>query len=176
MGKMPEPVRAKPMENQSDGLDCKISIAGNEDLEEILQLQKLAYQENAVRYNDFKIPPLTQTLEDLKKEANSSIILKTVDDGKIVGSVRAFEKDGSCYIGKLIVHPDYQNRGLGKKLMRAIEKCFSVLRYELFTGHLDEKNLVFYEKLGYRRFKEVEIKDGLRFVYFEKAGNTEIVE
>jgi GNAT superfamily N-acetyltransferase len=175
MSKSPEFMQANPMKNEA-GLYCKISIAGNEDLEEILKLQKLVYHENAVRYNDYTIAPLTQTMEDLKEEANSSIILKAVEDGKIVGSVRAFEKDGSCRIGRLMVHPDYQNRGLGKKLMRAIEKCFSVLRYELFTGHLDEKNLAFYAKLGYRRFKEVEIKDGLRFVYFEKAGNMETVE
>lgn len=175
MRKSPELLQAKIIKNEA-GLDCEISIAGNEDLEEILQLQKHAYQENAVRYNDFAIPPLTQTLEDLKEEAKDSIILKVIEDRRIVGSVRAFEKSGSCFIGKLMVHPDYQNKGLGKKLMRAIEKYFKVLRYELFTGHLDKKNLAFYEKLGYRRFKEVEIKDGLRFVYFEKAGNTEIVE
>ncbi|OQB59661.1 MAG: Acetyltransferase (GNAT) family protein [Bacteroidetes bacterium ADurb.Bin141] len=145
-----------------------VDIATINDLEEILTLQKIAYQENAIRYNDFTIPPLTQTLEDLTKESKSSIILKVVEDRKIVGSVRAFEKDGSCYIGKLIVHPDYQNKGIGKKLMKAVEKCFEGVRFELFTGHLDEKNLAFYGKLGYKRFKEEKISDGLRFVYFEK--------
>jgi GNAT superfamily N-acetyltransferase len=86
----------------------------------------------------------------------------------IVGSVRAFEKDGSCYIGRLIVHPGYQNKGIGKKLMKAIEKCFEGVRFELFTGHLDEKNLTFYEKLSYKKFREEKINDDLRFVYFEK--------
>lgn len=156
---------------ESSGIDYdfpSVDMAANSDLEEILQLQKLVYQENAIRCNDFYIPPLTQTLEELKKEAEGSIILKIVEDRMIVGSVRAFEKDGNCYIGRLIVHPDYQNKGLGKKLMKAIEKCFRGTRYELFTGNLDEKNITFYEKLGYQRFREEKLHDGLRFIYLEK--------
>lgn len=130
---------------QTELTGCGIEIATKNDLEDILKLQKLAYQENAIRYNDFSILPLTQTLEELKKESESSIILKVVEGGMIVGSVRAFEKDGSCYIGRLIVHPGYQNKGIGKKLMKAIEKCFEGVRLELFTGYLDEKNLAFYD-------------------------------
>ncbi|OGO80856.1 MAG: GNAT family N-acetyltransferase [Clostridiales bacterium GWC2_40_7] len=149
-------------------LGTAVDIALKCDLDEILELQKLAYKSEAEIYNDFTIPPLTQTLEDLEQEAKESIILKVVENGRIVGSVRAFEKDGTCYIGKLIVHPEYQNKGIGKKLMAAVEKCFKVVRYELFTGHLSEKNLALYEKLSYKRFREEKINDGLRFVYLEK--------
>ncbi|HEX9021817.1 MAG TPA: GNAT family N-acetyltransferase, partial [Nitrospirota bacterium] len=54
---------------------------------------------------------------------------------------------------RLIVHSGYQNRGIGKTLMHAIEKKFcSAQRYELYTGHKSEKNLAFYAKLGYREF------------------------
>ncbi|MHB8064358.1 MAG: GNAT family N-acetyltransferase [Ruminiclostridium sp.] len=144
----------------------EISRASESDLSEILILQKLAYQENARRYNDFGISPLTQTFEELQKEAEDSVILKAVED-KIVGSVRAFESEGSCYIGRLVVHPDYQNRGIGKALIEAIENCFEGVRYELFTGHLDEKNLAFYEKLGYKKFKLEMVTSDLQFIYLE---------
>lgn len=121
---------------------------------DILALQKLAYKAEAEIYGDYSIPPLLQTLDELTEETKKSIILKYIDNGKIVGSVRAFKKDGTCYIGKLIVHPDYQNKGIGKKLMAAIEKHFEGLCYELFTGHLSEKNLTIYEKLGYVGLKQ----------------------
>lgn len=52
--------------------------------------------------------------------------------------------------------------------MDAIEKCFEGVRYELFTGHLSEKNLALYEKLGYKRFKTENITDDLWFIYMEK--------
>ncbi len=148
-----------------------VDLALKGDLEEILELQKLAFQSQAVLYNDYSIPPLTQTIEQLREEAKETVILKMVEDRKIVGAVRAFEKNGTCYIGKLIVHPGYQNKGLGKRLMEAIEKCFKNMRYELFTGYMDLKNLSFYEKLGYKKFKTVKINEKLELIYFEKLRN-----
>ena len=93
-------------------LGITVDIALKCDLNDILDLQKLAYKSEAEIYNDFSIPPHIQTLEDLEHEAKESIILKVVEDGLILGSVRAYEKDGTCYIGRLIVHPEYQNKGI----------------------------------------------------------------
>lgn len=139
------------------------------DLEEILALQKLAYLSEAEICNDFSIPPLLQTIEDIKSEYAYKTFLKAVDSGKIIGSVRANLQDGTCYIGKLIVHPDYQNRGIGTALMNSIENCFKgCKRYELFTGKKSVKNIYLYNKLGYRIFKEEKISEKLTFVYLEK--------
>ena len=90
------------------------------DLKEILDLQYLAYQSEAALFGNKDIPPLKETLEELTEEFNKGIILKMVDNGTIVGSVRAFEKRGTAYIGKLMVHPDYRRQGNGSMLLRAI--------------------------------------------------------
>jgi ribosomal protein S18 acetylase RimI-like enzyme len=140
------------------------------DSEEILSLQKLAYRSEAELYNDFSIPPLLQTLEEMRKDFESQIFLKTVRDGKIVGSVRAFLREGTCYIGRLVVHPDFQGQGIGAKLMGGIEETFKeARRFELFTGHKSEKNLHLYEKLGYQVFKTVKANERLNIVYLEKC-------
>ena len=39
-----------------------------DDAPEILSLQKLSYLSEAQMYNDYDIPPLTQTLEELKAD------------------------------------------------------------------------------------------------------------
>lgn len=145
-----------------------VEIAQKGDYEEILHLQKMAFRSVAEVYNDFTISPLVQTMESLTEEAKRSVILKIVEDRKIIGSVRAFEKDGTCYIARLMVHPDFQNRGIGKKLLEAIEKCFDGVRYELFTGNLLQRNLTFYEKQGYRKFKTEPIDENGAFIYMEK--------
>jgi hypothetical protein len=67
-----------------------------QDAEEILSLQKLAYITEAELYNDYNIQPLTQTLEDSKLAFENNVVLKCVEDGKIIGSVRALEKEGVC--------------------------------------------------------------------------------
>ena len=146
-----------------------IQHAGLSDFPEILALQKLAYQENAVRYNDPCIPPLTQTLKDLEEQAKSHIFLKAVADGVIIGTVRGYEQDGYAVIERLIVHPKFQNRGIGRKLMAAIEGEFGTQILRLFTGHLDEKNMSLYSKLGYTVYGEIEqVSPNLSFIHMEK--------
>jgi N-acetylglutamate synthase-like GNAT family acetyltransferase len=147
----------------------KIEKAVITDAHEILKLQLLCYQSEAELFNDYSIPPLTQTVEDLKSQFNNHIILKAADQNIIIGSARAYQKDDTCYIGRVIVHPDYQNRGIGKTLMKEIENCFTeVKRYELFTGSKSVKNICFYRKLGYSIFKTEKLNNQVDLVYLEK--------
>ncbi|MCL1819117.1 MAG: GNAT family N-acetyltransferase [Oscillospiraceae bacterium] len=146
-----------------------IQHANINDLDEILTLQKLAYQENAARYDDNNIPPLAETLDNIIEQAKSHIILKAVDGGIIIGSVRGREEDGCAVIERLFVHPDYQNLGIGRKLMTAIEQEFNTTVFRLFTGHLDDKNIALYSKLGYSVYGEEEkISPNLSFIHMEK--------
>lgn len=150
-------------------MNIRILPSTEPDAEEILALQKLAYQCEAELYDDPSIPPLTQTLEQMKADYETNTILKAVDGDRIIGSVRAFLKEGTCCIGRLIVHPDCQNRGLGSRLMNAIEEAFpQAARFELFTGHKSERNLYLYQKRGYRIFKTVPVNDRLSIVFLEK--------
>ena len=141
-----------------------------QDAESILSLQKLAYRSEAEIYEDFSIPPLTQSLEEIQKDFETHFFLKAVIHEELIGSVRAHLKEGTCYVGRLIVHPKYQHQGIGTQLMRRIEEIFrEAQRFEIFTGHQSRRNLHLYEKLGYRRFKTVEANEKLTLVYLEKV-------
>lgn len=143
--------------------------ASIEDAPAILALQQLAYQAEAALYNDYAIAPLTQTLADLQGEFGNKTILKAVIDGRLVGSVRANEHDGTCRIGRLIVHPDLQRRGIGTALMNCIESRFPLAtRFELFTGHKSDKNIRFYERLGYFIVRRETVSAALALIYMEK--------
>ena len=105
------------------------------DLTEILNLQYLAYQSEADLFGTRDIPPLKQTLDEVIEEYNQGIILKLIDENNlIIGSIRAKEKDGTVYIGKLMVHPDYRCKGYGSRMLNEIEAYFPETRYELFTS------------------------------------------
>lgn len=138
------------------------------DLEEILKLQYLAYQSEAELNKNYNIPPLLQTLEDLQKEYQNGIILKAVEDNGIIGSVRGYTIADSLYIGKLIVHPDYQGRGIGTKLLLSLEELYPTMRYELFTGSKSLRNIRLYEHLDYNRFKETPVSPELTLIYLQK--------
>jgi predicted N-acetyltransferase YhbS len=145
-----------------------ITQATSADAEPIIALQKIAYRSEAELYNDYNIEPLLQTLEQLQQQFNDHIVLKAVVNDRIVGSVRAIERDGTCFIGKLIVDPAYQNQGIGKLLMRHIEAQFPHAHYELFTGFKSMRNIALYEKLGYRAYHERTITSHFSLIYMEK--------
>ena len=78
------PIRTK------EGILMIIQKAERKDLQEILDLQYLAYQSEAQLLDNPNIPPLKQTLEEFEKEFDVGTVLKVVDENYvIVGSVRA---------------------------------------------------------------------------------------
>jgi ribosomal protein S18 acetylase RimI-like enzyme len=150
-------------------MDIIIEQASVGDAEEILELQKLAYRDEAAIYDDYSIPPLKQTLGQIRDDFAGQTFLKATLKEVIVGSVRAFAREGTCYIGRLIVHPDCRNRGIGTRLMYEIEGRFNGAdRYELFTGEKSERNLYLYRKLGYVPFRHQRLTDKLTLIYLEK--------
>jgi ribosomal protein S18 acetylase RimI-like enzyme len=146
-----------------------IELAAPDDARQILQLQKLAYQSEAAIYDDYTIPPLLQSLEEMESDLQKKTVLKETAGGRINGSVRGYVQDGTGYIGRLIVHPDFQNQGLGTRLIKAIEEHLGQAeRYELFTGYKSLRNLYLYRKLGYCVFRSEIVNDRLTQVYLEK--------
>ena len=57
-----------------------IEKAQKYDLNEILELQYLAYQSEAKLFGNMDIPPLKQTLEEVYDEFNKGVILKAIID------------------------------------------------------------------------------------------------
>ena len=156
-----------------ENLNIILEQAKVEDASSILNLQKKAYQTEAEIYQDWNIPPLNQTLDELKGEFKDQCILKAVMNTeknylKTVGSVRAIEEGDVIQIGRLMVDPEFQGLGIGKKLLDAIERIYPERRLELFTGHLSLDNLRLYQKLGYVFFKEKQIHQNLKFIYLYK--------
>ena len=150
-------------------MHVEIVQANVTDAAEILALQKLAYQSEAILYDDWSIPPLKQTLSEIEEEFFHKTFLKAHGFVMIVGSVRAAVDGGTCSIGRLIVHPEYQRKGIGTQLMSAIEERFpSALRIELFTGEKSEGNIRLYERLGYRTFRTERVSPKVVTVFMDK--------
>lgn len=146
-----------------------IEKADEKDLNDILALQYLAYQSEARICNNPNIPPLMQTIEDVKTEFEKGTFLKVVNEnGNIVASVRALSENDTLFIGKLIVHPDLQGQGIGTKLLSEIEQTCQSKRYELFTSTKSERNIKLYERLGYIKYKEQNLGNDLKLIYLAK--------
>ncbi|NMC04314.1 MAG: GNAT family N-acetyltransferase [Candidatus Lokiarchaeota archaeon] len=150
-----------------------ITPASYRDLAEILALQKLCYQKEADRYDDHTIPPLTQTLGEIQSEFSSTTFLKAIDGGRIIGSIKGRIDAGTCHVGRLMVHPDFRGKGLGKRLVQQLEQVMQgqdghVTRFELFTGERSHDNIALYLGLGYEIYKKEAYDASKNIVYMEK--------
>lgn len=153
-----------------EAVAVEVTSASVEDAAELLQLQKLAYQKESQLYGGYQIPPLVETLEQLKEVFKTHAFFKVTIDGKIIGSVRVLEENGTCHIGRLMVHPSFQKRGIGTQLLLEVEHKFALCRrFELFTGDRSVGNIRLYEKLGYKRVKEGMQAGNVKLVYLEKT-------
>ena len=94
----------------------------------------------------------TRTIEDLQiAVANSEPVISLWDRKTLIGFARA-TSDGiyRASIWDVIIHPDYQGRGLGSKLVETVlshPKMQRVERIYLTTTHQQH----FYEKIGFQQ-------------------------
>ena len=148
-----------------------IQAAGLGDAQAILALQRLAYESEARLYDDWSIPPLMQTLESLVAEFQTHTILKAVLDDRLVGSVRYALVDDRVIIGRLIVAPPVQGRGIGSALLRAVEaqaQGAGVRTLSLFTGSRSEANIRLYRRHGYGIVRTEVMSPAVSLVFMEK--------
>ena len=89
-------------------------------------------------------------------------------DGVIIGSVYGNVADGSLYIGRLMVLPEYQLKGIGKQLFREIQSRLSHHRAWLCTCQQVRPPYEFYLREGFKPYKSEEVGPGLTWVYMEK--------
>ncbi|MFI1990381.1 GNAT family N-acetyltransferase [Actinoplanes sp. NPDC020271] len=139
------------------------------DAGEIHTLQLAAYVAEAQLYDDPHLPALTQPLDDLAAELADSLALKATLGHRIVGAVRGRPDGTVLRIGRLVVAPDQQRRGIGTRLLTAIEAAAGEAEWlALFTGHLSSTNIRLYERHGYEETHREQIRPGLTLIHLMK--------
>jgi ribosomal protein S18 acetylase RimI-like enzyme len=159
------------------GMSVTISVATEQDAEQIFRLQYLCFQSEAALYGNYRIAPLVQTLESVRQELVSDCVFVARLGDEVVGSVRgSITEDGAAAIGKLCVHPRLQGHGIGARLLRAAEAALAeergATKFRLHTGHRSEGNLRLYRRVGYETVGTAEGTDGVPMIVLEKAAGT----
>ncbi|MFT3830515.1 MAG: GNAT family N-acetyltransferase [Opitutaceae bacterium] len=149
--------------------DLVIDRAVPADATALHELQRLAYRSEAELCGDWTIPPLVEPSAATERALAEMLVLKASVAGRLIGAVRGRLAEGTCHVGRLIVHPDFQGRGLGAHLMRELEATLpEARRFELFTGERSARNLHLYAKLGYQAFRTTALSPRVTLVFLEK--------
>lgn len=147
----------------------RIRTAQLGDAEELLALQRAAFLSEAELYGTNAVPAMLESLRQLREAMRSHLFLKALEDGRIAGSVRANLDGDTCRIGRLVVAPELQRRGIGSRLMDAIEARFPEAgHYEIFTGEKSEGNLRLYRRLGYEAYLTQQVRPEMTLVFMRK--------
>ncbi|MBI4170292.1 MAG: GNAT family N-acetyltransferase [Candidatus Aenigmarchaeota archaeon] len=88
------------------------------------------------------------------------------EKGKIVGLVTVRKiKDSKIFMNRLYVHPKYQRKGIGKKLMDKAARHFRARKIRLEVEEKNKKGLNFYLKNGFRKIrKKIEVIEGQKMI------------
>src|SRR4051794_1662627 len=142
--------------------DLTVRLVEPADAGELFTLQRACWVQEAQANPGVPIPALEETFEDIQRWIGTDTVLVVRSAGRLVGAVRASlhrRPDGDLWdIGRLMVAPDLQGRGLGRQLLERIEALApeGATGFVLFTGAGSRRNQKMYQRAGYRLRGEVE--------------------
>jgi tRNA (guanine37-N1)-methyltransferase len=136
------------------GLELEVRLATRADAGELFTLTRACWLQEQWANPGAEIPALTESLGDAARGIEEWTTFVARAGGRIVGSVRGrVTGDGTVWaVGRVMVAPDLQGRGLGRQLLRIAEDAApdEVTTYELWTGAGSADDLRRCRRAGYR--------------------------
>lgn len=151
--------------------EVRIEVLGDDAAGELLTVRRAAFVSEAQLYDDPNIPPLTQTLAELRADlADENVTTLGAYLGhRLVGSIRVGAEGTKATLGRLAVVPDLQGQGIGTQLLLAVPEHLPANTSEVwvFTGQDSVQNLAMYTKHGYEHQFDQAAGD-LTYAYLRK--------
>ena len=91
-----------------------------------------------------------------KAVRNSTYVVSAWSEGTLVGLARGLSDDVSVfYLKDVLVRPAFQGRGIGRELVSRCLERFKHVRAKVLLTDNDEKQLRFYESIGFRNIEHL---------------------
>jgi tRNA (guanine37-N1)-methyltransferase len=136
-----------------EGLEVVPATAS--DVGELVTLQRACWVSEAHANETLEIPPLLEGVEEVARSLSDWQTWVVRSGGRLVGAVRArsgADDPQRWEIGRLMVAPDLQGRGLGRALLEFAEGVAApgTTTFWINTGMASAANLRRYRRAGYR--------------------------
>ncbi|WP_246210668.1 GNAT family N-acetyltransferase [Nocardioides piscis] len=137
-----------------DLADLDVRAATAADAGELFTLQRACWLQEQEANPGVSIPALAESLDDVRHWLGewTTYVARDPASGRLLGAVRGRVAHEEWDIGRIMVAPDLQGRGLGRQLLALIEAAApaSLSTYVLFTGVGSVRNIAMYKKAGFR--------------------------
>ncbi len=140
--------------------DVEVRTARPADSGELMTLQRACWAQ-VMRENpdhpDVARDALTETLAEVRHWSSTGTVLVALSGGRLVGAVQGRLHDGTWDVGRLMVAPDIQGRGLGRMLLDRVEQAApaEAAGFGLVTAAGSRRSRRVCTKAGYRSRGEV---------------------
>jgi tRNA (guanine37-N1)-methyltransferase len=134
------------------GLDLEITLATRADAGELFTLTRACWLQEQRANPDKVFPAIEESLEDAVRGIEECTTFVARAAGRMVGSCRGRLAADVWDVGRVMVAPDLQGRGLGPRLLALIEQAApaEATSYTLVAGARSAANIRMYKKAGYR--------------------------
>jgi len=144
-----------------------------EDAPAMLALQRLAFEPEARACGSREIPPLQETVATIEAHILEATVLKAMDGDRLVGAIRGVMTGDTCVVRVLVVADDQRGKGLGARLLAAIEAAHpQAARFELTTNMVMVGNVRFYLRHGYEVVEQIQHAPTIRLAFMRKVVRT----
>ena len=151
----------------SDPVIQKLDLHASQQAQCLLTIQRAAYTVEAELIGSSAIPALTESLEALQQSGET--VYGYWLDEQLAGAI-SYKREGTVLdIHRLVVHPAYFRRGIGKTLVSFVEQIEeSITTIVVSTGARNIPAKRLYRQLGFVETGDKEIVPGLFITQFEK--------
>ncbi|MDO9381192.1 MAG: tRNA (guanosine(37)-N1)-methyltransferase TrmD [Nocardioidaceae bacterium] len=135
----------------ADAMVAPVVPLADADVPELYVLQRCCWVQEAQANPGITIPALVESIDDARAALGRWTTWGVRASGRLVGAVRGQADDDLWHVGRLMVAPDQQGRGLGRRLLRHAEAEAppGTSAVALVTGARSEDNLRMYRRAGY---------------------------
>lgn len=146
---------------------ARLDLGDLETATELLELQRRAYRVEAELIGCDGIPPLHETLLELRGCGESFLGARV--DGRLVGAVSWRRAGDTLDIHRLVVDPGAFRRGTGSALVSAVLAAEPGATHAIVqTGADNEPARALYLRAGFEPVDELVLDGGLRIARFQR--------
>jgi ribosomal protein S18 acetylase RimI-like enzyme len=133
---------------------------------DILVVQQAAYRQESLLIDYPNLPPLEETLEDIRDSRETFLAYYT--ENKLTGVLSYDIENETLTITRLVVHPDFARRGIGQSLLKEVLRHPAVKHFVVGTAEKNIPAIKLYKKHGFTITQKQTLPDGLVLVRLEK--------
>ncbi|MGG3840517.1 GNAT family N-acetyltransferase [Paenibacillus thiaminolyticus] len=128
------------------------------DAPKLAEIQKASFDEESKHFNNNEIggPPGYDSISWQEEMMQICEYLKVLFNGQIIGGALILIESNQVHnLGRIFIDPNFQNQGIGMKVMKEIERSFpESTKWWLDTPSWSVKNHHFYTKCGFTKVRE----------------------